>query len=452
MPRHIHFIGIGGIGLSALAKIMLARGEIISGSDTSPNALTDELANAGAKIFVGHAAENIVGADLVVVTSAAQAVNPEIIAAHSQQIPIVKRRDFLRQVTAGYETIAVAGSHGKTTTTALIATCLLQGGFDPTVVVGGIVPEWNSNARVGHSQWFVIEADEYDYAFFGLTPAISVVTNVDYDHPDLFPTREAYQAAFAQFMRQTRDDGVIVTWGDDPHARELAVANAQRVVFYGLNESDGWHARQVQANHLGGSDFDIYQLNQFKGAVSLRIPGTHNVLNALATVVVAERVGVSFDVIHAALKNFTGVNRRFQVRGTFRGATVIDDYAHHPTEIRATLHAARAMYPTAHIWALFQPHTFTRTRALLDDFANSFEDADDVIITNVYAAREADDLGVSGADIVRRMNHPHTRFAATLDKAEMYLTERVKPGDVVITLGAGSVTDVATRLVENSNA
>ena len=450
MSRHIHFVGIGGAGLSALAKLMLARGEQVSGSDLVASAVTKDLEKAGAKIFVGHAAENIAGADVVVITSAAQPINPEIIAAHSQQIPILKRREFLREVTAGYDTIAVAGSHGKTTTTALIATILSDTGQDPSAIVGGIVPEWNTNARSGSSKWFVIEADEYDYAFLGLEPEIAVVTNVDYDHPDLFPTRKTYDDAFAKFMAQTR--GLLIVCGDDSNARNIANASDRTVETYGLGEKNEWRAVDVRVNDMGGTTFTVQHKGEIIGVVSLQIPGKHNVVNALAAVAVADRAGVSFDVTRATLSKFEGVKRRFQIRGQVRGAIVLEDYAHHPTELRATLSAARMRYPNASIWALFQPHTYSRTRALLDEFAGAFDEAQHVIVTEIYAAREQDDLGMSGEAIVQRMNHPDAHFVAALDDAAEYLMANVKPGDVIVTLGAGSVTQVASRLVENHDA
>ncbi len=449
---HIHFVGIGGAGLSALARVMLGRGFVVSGSDAAASRVTDALQDAGAIIFIGHAAEHIAGADVIVMTSAATEDNPEIAAARLQQIPILKRRDFLREVTAGYKTIAVAGSHGKTTTTAMLATILTDAGFDPTVVVGGILPDWQTNARVGKSDWFVIEADEYDYAFWGLEPYIAVVTNVDYDHPDLFTTREVYQNAFAQFLSQTRSDGTIVVCGDEVVGRQLAQGSARAVVTYGFGETNDWRAATVQANASGGIDFAVFQTENELGQVALAVPGAHNALNALAALAVTRSIGISYDVSRAGLAKFQGVGRRFQVHGTFHGATVIDDYAHHPTEIRATLGAARLRFPGARIWAVFQPHTFTRTRALLDEFAAAFAQADRVLVTDIYAAREQDVSGLSGRDLVARMDAHKTEFVQSPEQAEARLREELRAGDVVLMLGAGNVNQVAARLVQENHA
>ncbi len=450
--KHIHFIGISGAGLSALAQVMLGRGYVVSGSDpAAPNRVTDALENRGAKIFSGHAAKNIAGADLIVVTSAAQNDNPEIVAAHYQQVPILKRREFLREVTRGYDVIAVAGSHGKTTTTAMIATILENANLDPTAVVGGIVPTWNTNARVGTSNWFVIEADEYDYAFLGLEPKIAVVTNVDYDHPDLFATREIYQNAFAEFLKQTSGDGEIVVCGDERAATNIAAASGKNVIHYGVGQANKWRAAEIRANGMGGSDFEIFFENHLVGNTSLQIPGEHNVLNALAACVATQRAGVAIGVSSLTVKNFSGVGRRFQIRGKFHGATIVDDYAHHPTEIRATLRAARMRFPNARVIALFQPHTFSRTRALLDEFVNAFADADDILITEIYAAREKDDSGLSSRALVERMN-TNARYVDTLRQAQEILRAELREGDVLLTLGAGNVNQVGETLVENEHA
>lgn len=455
--KHIHFIGISGAGLSALARVMLGRGWSVSGSDpAAPNRVTLELEGHGARIYSQHAAENIKGAELVVATSAARDDNPEITAARRQQIPLLKRREFLRVVTNGYDTIAVAGSHGKTTTTAMLGLILTGAGLDPTVVVGGVVPGWNTNARIGSSKWFVIEADEYDYAFLGLEPRIAVVTNIDYDHPDLFPTPERYEKAFADFLKQTRSDGVIVVCGDEGAANNAAVASGRAVIRYGFGEPNEWRAAQVRANAAGGSDFEIYRENHFVCAASLQVPGEHNILDALAALVAGQSAGVAVERAAQTLARFSGVGRRFKVRGMYQGATIIDDYAHHPTEIQATLHAARMRFPKATIFALFQPHTYSRTRVLLDEFAGAFRDADRVLISEIFAARERDDSGLSGRMIVERMQ-TNARFVETLDEAERILREELKAGDVLLTLGAGNVNQVADRMalqprLENGNA
>ncbi len=445
---HIHLVGIGGIGLSAIARVLLGRGYRVSGSDQAPTAITEALAREGATIYSGQRAENV-SADtaLVVFTSAASADNPEVAAAQARGIRVVKRREFLGELTAGYKTIAVAGSHGKTTTTALIALLLIDAGFDPTVIVGGIVPEFGANARAGKGKYFVIEADEYDYAFLGLSPHIAVITNVDYDHPDIFRTRGEYQNAFLEFAKQVIPDGTVIVCGDDADANAVSEFITARAVRYGLGAANDWRAVGIQPNAQGGSDFDAMKGNRSLVKIRTRIPGQHNVLNALAALATAEQVGVPIDSTRATLEKFRGASRRFELRGETDGVAIVDDYAHHPAEIRATLAAARERFDGRELWAIFQPHTFSRTRALLDEFVGAFDDADHVIVTEIYASRERDDLGVSGRDIVERMRYRDARFIPTLDEAIEFLGREVKPGAVVLTLGAGDVNRVGEALI-----
>lgn len=446
MTRHIHFVGIGGAGLSALARVMLNRGEVVSGSDATPGPVTESLALAGAQIFNGHSADYVRGADLVVITSAAAADHPEAVAAQRAGIPVRKRREFLREVTAGYDTLAIAGSHGKTTTTAMIASVLLAGGLDPTAVVGGILVDWGANARTGISKWFVVEADEYDYAFLGLEPTIAVVTNVEYDHPDIFPTPERYRAAFGQFLDHTRPGGAIVVCGDEPVALALARGAGRPVVTFGLGMANDWRAVELCPNSVGGNDARVLRGGEAQGSLSLRVPGPHNVSNALAALAVAARLSIPFETAQQALAGFHGTVRRFEVRGTYRGAILVDDYAHHPTEIRATLRAAREQYPDRRLWALFQPHTFSRLQALLDEFAAAFTDADRVLIVPVYAGREQKVPGVTSDLLAARMGGA-IRLVESLEEAQEVLSKALGPGDVLLALGAGNVSLVTGRLV-----
>ncbi len=444
--RHVHLVGIGGIGLSAIARILLAQGYRVSGSDPAGGAITAALAAKGAQIYPSHRAENVTSdTDLVVITSAVGSDNPEVQAAQARGIRVVKRRDFLGELTADYRTIAVAGSHGKTTT-ALVGLMLVRAGLDPNMIVGGIVPELGSNARAGRGQYFVIEADEYDNAFLGLEPYIAIITNVDYDHPDIFPTREEYIDAFATFAKRVRPDGAVIICGEEEGSRKAIQAARAGVVRYGFEPSDEWQAVEVEQNESGGSDFQVVRRGERLGRATLRIPGRHNVLNALAALAAADFAGVPIETAKTVLGEYHGTGRRFEVRGEYGGVAIIDDYAHHPTEIRATLAAARVRYPGRKIWAVFQPHTYSRTRALLDEFAQAFDDADAVIVTEIYAAREHDTLGMSGRDIVARMDHPDVRFVPSLDQVLDELVRRVTPGAVVITLGAGDVNRVGERL------
>ncbi len=450
--KHIHLVGIGGIGLSAIARVLSARGYRVSGSDPAASAITEALSREGAQVFTKHRAENVgADTDLVVITSAVSGENPEVRAALARGIPVVKRREFLGELTAGYRTLAVAGSHGKTTTTALVGLMLAEAGLDPTVIVGGIVPEFGSNARTGQGAYFVIEADEYDHAFFGLQPYLCLITNVDYDHPDIFPTRADYEQAFVELTRRVRADGILLVCGEDAGANAVAARATVQVVRYGLIPADDWRATGVCANDWGGSDFQVVKSGQSLGELKTRIPGRHNVLNALGATAASQTAGASFESVRAALEQYRGTGRRFEVRGEAGGVTVVDDYAHHPSEIRATLAAARERFGERKLWAVFQPHTYTRTRALLDEFAMAFDAADYVVITEIYAAREHDNLGLSGMDLLARMKHRDARFIATLDGVVDYLERRVAPGAVVITLGAGDVYRAGERLLQVRN-
>jgi UDP-N-acetylmuramate--alanine ligase len=450
--KHVHFVGIGGIGLSAIARVLLARGVRVSGSDPAITPITEALTGAGAQIYQAHTAENISSdTDLVVITSAVGGDNPEVEAARARSIRVIKRRELLGELAEGYRTIAIAGSHGKTTTTALIGLMLADAGLDPTVIVGGIVPEFGSNARTGDGEYLVIEADEYDHAFLGLRPDIAVITNIDFDHPDIFPTRKDYRQAFADFAGRVRAEGTLIVCGDDDGASALATGLERMVVRYGIAEFNDWRAVGVRANAGAGNEFQVLKLGEGYGEVRTRIPGRHNVLNALGALAAAHHAGVAFGSARATLERFGGVQRRFQVRGHSRGVTMVDDYAHHPSEIRATLAAARERFGERELWAVFQPHTFSRTRALLDEFAHAFDAADHAIITEVYAAREHESLGVSGNDIVARMMHRDARFIPTLDEVVVFLSMQVAPGSVVISLGAGDVNQVGPRLAEIKN-
>lgn len=449
IPRRIHLVGIGGIGLSAIARVLIARGAQVSGSDLRASPLTDELAKLGAKIFIGHRPENIGEADLVLVTSAARADNPEIVEAKRRGIRIDKRYNFFAELTAGKKTIAIAGTHGKTTTTGMIAAILINAGLDPDVIVGGVMPELNGNARAGNGNYFVIEADEYDRAFLGLRPHIAIVTSIEMDHPDIYQNVEQVVGAFHEFLKLVPEDGLIAGCGDAPRVeQELLEIRKTKIVRYGFSMRNDWRATDVKPNARGGSDFLVWHGAEKSGDFELRLPGTHNVLNALAAIVVAHHVGVDMQITFETLKNFRGAARRFEVKGDFAGVTIIDDYAHHPSEIRATLAAARARYGNRKIWAVFQPHTYSRTQALLEEFAQAFNDADHVIVTEIYAARETNSLGVSGAYLIEKMKHRDAHFVADLSACAEFVSRRVRAGEVVITLGAGDVNRVGELIAQ----
>lgn len=446
--KHIHFVGIGGAGLSALARVMLARGWQVSGSDRERSPRTMALEEEGATIFLGHSAEWVQGADVVVVSSAVPADNPERVAAEAAGIPVLKRDRWLAEITQGCELVAVAGTHGKTTTTAIIALMLTQAGLDPTVVIGGQVPQLGSNARAGSSRLFVLEADEYDHAFLGLQPAIAVVLNIEHDHPDIFPDDRAVQQAFWRFLGQVRQDGAIVACLEDAGVREVLATlhHPAPIIGYSLEGSGAWQAGGIKNNALGGTDFVAIHNGQPFGAFRLVLPGHHLVLNALAAIAVGERLGVDVATMQDTLAHFQGVERRFQPIGTVGRVQIFDDYAHHPTEIRATLAAARQQFGERPLWAIFQPHTFSRLAALHEEFASAFHAADHVIISDVYAAREQGDAAEWGRALARIINGPTVRYAATQDDILCYSLEHLPDDVIVLTLGAGDITSLGPRL------
>jgi UDP-N-acetylmuramate--alanine ligase len=434
----IHLVGVGGIGLSAIARVLLGWGYEVSGSDNQLSTLTRSLIGEGIVVYEGHHASHVDSADVVVVSSAIPEDNPEVGEARRRGLPVVKREQFLGELTATKTTIAVAGTHGKTTTSAMISWILTQAGLDPTFVVGGVLQNLATNAQAGAGPHFVIEADEYDRAFLGLRPHVAVLIAMEHDHPDCYPTFGQMREAFASFVRSLAPGGLLIICAEDPEAKKLASELPEakpRLETYGLSEACDWWAEGL---HLGNSAaFEVYHRGKRLGACALQVPGQHNVLNALAALAASTDVGVDFGTAAAALTRFRGTQRRFEIKGREAGVTVVDDYAHHPTEIRATLAAARVKFPGRPVWAVFQPHTFSRTAALLDDFASAFGDADHVLVTGIYGAREEVSLGVSGEDIVSRMEHSDVRYVESLDGAVQILRDEVQSGDVVITLGAG---------------
>ena len=453
---HVHFVGIGGAGLSAIARVLMGLGYRVSGSDQAASALTAALADEGATVYAGHRGEHVNGADLVVVSSAIPKDNVELVAAQARGMSVAKRADFLGEMMTGRTAVAIAGSHGKTTTTGMIATMLLEAGQDPTFIVGGQIAHLGTNARSGTGP-FLIEADEYDRTFLGLKPTMAVVTNVEHDHPDCFPTFEEFREAFEAFVGLLPEHGVLIVCADDPTAWRLAeLAQSRRitVVPYGLagdvelaGHPSYWQAVDVRPNGAGGSDYVALTGGESKGLIRLRVPGAHNVANSLATLAVADQLGVPFNTVAQALRTFRGMGRRFEIKGVATGVTVVDDYAHHPTEIRATLAAARSNYPEREIWAVWQPHTYSRTKVLMRNFSAAFGDADHVLVTPIFAAREKSDPSVSSADVVARMDHNDAGVVADLDEAVEALEAGVQSGDVVLTLGAGDGYVIGERLL-----
>jgi len=459
----VHFIGIGGSGISAIARLLMERGDTVTGSDRVLSPFASELQKSGATVYVGHHPRNITGADYVVRSSAIPDENPEVKAAQVAKIPVYKRADFLGQLMADKTGIAVAGTHGKTTTTAMIAWVLTELERDPSFIVGSTLNDLGVNAHAGQGNAFVIEADEYDNMFLGLKPRIEVVTSLEHDHPDIFPTFEDMYAAFEAFVDLLPVDGSLIVCADDSgtaglinHARQAS----KTVVGYAIQgdmtimSPNYIQARSLEPNHLGGYRFQV--LSNLTGAntstkVDLQVPGEHNVRNALAVLAVVEMLGLPAQRAAEALTRFTGTGRRFEIRGEVNSIIIIDDYAHHPTEIKATLAAARARYPERRIWAVWQPHTYTRTQALFAEFSRAFKDADEVIISEVYASREPMQEFTS-AEIVSAMPHSSARYMATIKEISPYLIKNLQPGDVLLVLSAGDAnqicTDVLTGLQE----
>jgi UDP-N-acetylmuramate--alanine ligase len=449
--RRVHFVGIGGAGLSAIARVLMEQGAEISGSDLVLSPVAEALARDGARVFEGHQAENVNGAELIVVSSAVPESNVELQVAQAAGIPVWKRPAFLGQMMDGHVGITVAGTKGKTTTTAMIVSILLAAGHDPTFIVGGVISGLETNARAGKNSLFVIEADEYDRTFLSLKPRVAVVTNVEHDHPDCYPTFGDFQAAFEEFAALVPDEGMLVISWDDPVARALGErrqAAGSAVTFFGLEEGAEWRAEEIRPNFAGGVDFLVTRKEEVLGLVRLRLPGAHNACNAVAALAVADALDVPLHVARSALTEFRGVERRFEVKGEAGGVIVVDDYAHHPTAIRATLLAAQQRFPGRRLWAVWQPHTYSRTKALLEGFAQSFDAANSVIVLPIYAARETDTLGVSSADVVAAMQHSDVRVAGSLDEAFVWLGTEVRSGDVVLTLGAGDGGLVGKWLLE----
>ncbi len=445
--QHIHLIGIGGAGLSAIARILLQRGFVVSGSDLVPSEMTATLAAEGARVFTGHDAAYVDGADLVLASSAISAEHVEARAAEERGIPICDRRAFMTALLDGFRTIAVAGTHGKTTTTAMIAHILQQAGIDPSAIVGGTMGNTGLNAVVGSSEIFVIEADEYGHMFLGLRPEIAVVTNIEHEHPDYFPTPEAHFQAFSSFVDLLPSTGLLVSCTDDERARALLDdrrARGMPTASYGIVDCAAeWRAVDIRSDGQF-TTATILRNDEALGAFRLKLPGTHYLLNALAASIVANVCGVSFCESAAALRSFKPTARRFEIRGARDDVIVIDDYAHHPTEIRVNLSAARQRYPQHEIWAIWQPHTYSRVQAFWSAFTAAFAGADHVLITPIYAARETPLAGISGPALVDDMgSHPSVRYAPTFEAAADRLRDDIKGPAVVLICSAGDANTIA---------
>jgi UDP-N-acetylmuramate--alanine ligase len=450
--QHVHFVGVGGIGMSGIAEVLLNMGFRVSGSDLRRSDVTARLESLGAKIYEGHAAENVNGAHVVVRSTAVRDDNPEVVEARRRSIPVIPRAEMLGELMRlKPHTVAVAGSHGKTTTTSMVATVLAHAGLDPTVVVGGVVGAMGSNARLGKSDLMVVEADESDRSFLMLTPTFAVVTNIDREHMDHYTDMTDVRKCFADFVNKVPFYGAAVLCLDDPHVQAVIPEVVRRRITYGLSAQADISAREVRYDKQFGSTFQVRRMGEPIGEVSLHVPGLHNIYNSLAAIAVGLELEVPFETIAGALESFAGVNRRFQLKGEVGGVIIIDDYGHHPTEVRATLVAAKLSSAGRRMVVLFQPHRYTRTQDLMEEFARSFNNADVLMLTDIYAASEDAIPGVSAESLVeavRRFGHKDARYVGSIDEATQALLDEVRPNDMVITLGAGNVYRVGERLPE----
>jgi len=453
-PQHLHFTGIGGIGMSAIAEVLLNLGYEVSGSDLKLSPITDKLAGMGARIYEGHAASNVTGARALVVSSAVDEENPEVQEARRLQIPVIPRGELLAELMRLKYGIAVAGSHGKTTTTSMTATILNHAGLDPTVMVGGRVATMGgSNARVGRSEFLVVEADESDGSFLKLAPIIAVVTNIDREHLDHYPSIEAIRAAFIEFINKVPFYGAAIVCLDDPNVQGILPQIKRRTITYGTTSQADVEATEVTTEHFG-SEYRLRYRTRDLGRFELHVPGRHNVLNSMAAVAAAIELEVMPDLIREALAKFTGVERRFQIRGRESGITVVDDYGHHPTEIRATLDGAH-LCGFRRIHVLFQPHRYSRTLHLMDEFAGSFHQADTLFVMDIYAASEKPIEGVTAevlAERVRQFGHRRAEYVGTMARGVEALYQTAQAGDLVLTLGAGNVWQAGEKLLEKLKA
>jgi UDP-N-acetylmuramate--alanine ligase len=456
--QQIHFVGIGGIGMSGIAEVLLNLGYRVSGSDLKSSTVTQRLADLGAAVFEGHRTENIAGAEVVVTSSAIAAENPEVLEAHRLHVPVIQRAEMLAELMRLKYGIAIAGMHGKTTTTSMVAAVLAGGGLDPTVVVGGRVDAMGSNARLGKSQYLVAEADESDRSFLKLSPILSVVTNIDREHMDCYRNMRDVKNTFLEFMDRVPFYGMVVACNDDPLLRRLLPEVQRRTVTYGTKRGSDFLIKlgQTGANAgtgVGGarplSRFRVSYRKKDLGEFTLHVPGVHNILNATAAIAVGVGLDVAVDTIRAGLDQFRGVDRRFQLRGRASGVSVIDDYGHHPTEIKATLAAARSCgFRRVHV--VFQPHRYTRTRDLIEDFTTAFGDADSLFVLDIYAASEKPIEEISGQALARTIREKGGRsaqYVSSFADAVISAAGAAEDGDMILTLGAGSVSQLGPLIL-----
>ena len=446
---HIHFVGIGGIGMSGIAELLLNLDYKVSGSDVKASDITERLTRRGGVVYEGHSPEQIKGADVVVVSSAIGSDNPEVMAAHQSAIPVIPRAEMLAELMRLKYSVAVAGAHGKTSTTSIIASVLGEGGLDPTVVIGGKLKSIDSNALLGKGDFIVAEADESDGSFLKMSPTIAVVTNIDREHLDYYEDLDAIKNAFLNFIESVPFYGLSVLCLDNEPVQDLIPKIKKRYTTYGMTTQADFQARNVMFKGLR-SHFALYHLGEKLGEISLSLPGMHNVYNAMASVAVGMELGIALTVIKTSLENLEGVQRRLEVKGMIDRITVVDDYGHHPTEIKTTLQAVRECWPDSRIVVVFQPHRYTRTQALFDEFTRGFYQSDVLLVLPIYAASENPIRGIDSSGLcegIKTHGHKEVLYEAGMDAAVVRLKSLLQPGDVMLTLGAGDVWKVGEELL-----
>ena len=450
-PNHVHFIGIGGISMSGLAEILLERGFTVSGSDSQESELTKKLVGHGAQVFYGQKAENIIeGIDVVVYTAAIHPDNPEYMAAEAKGLPMLSRAEFLGQIMRNYDqSIAIAGTHGKTTTTSMVTEILMDAKKDPTITVGGMLDIIGGNIRVGGPELFVLEACEYTNSFLSFFPTIEVILNIEADHLDFFKDLDDIRESFRRFAALLPDDGTLIINTDIENHEEICKGLTCKVVTVGSDpKKSHYSAANVTFNHTACASYDLLEDGQKVDTITLGVPGMHNVYNSLAAIAAAREVGVEIEDIKNGLLSYAGTHRRFEKKGELNGITIIDDYAHHPQEIAATLETAKN-YPHKELWCVFQPHTYSRTKSLFDEFAEALSKADHVILADIYAARETDDLGISSKMLADKIASfgADAYFLPSFEEIEKFILEKCMHGDLLITMGAGDIVKVGENLL-----
>ncbi len=450
--KKMHFVGIGGIGMSGLSEVFFNLGFEISGSDIAENENITRLRKLGIEVVIGHKSENVLGKDVVIYSSSIKSDNPEIVMAHSLKIPVIRRAELLSELVRMKYSILVSGAHGKTTTTSLISNMFIDAGFDPTVIIGGRLNRFNTNAILGKGDYLIAESDESDGSFLSLLPTIAVITNIDKEHLDFYKSFDAIKEAFVRFANKVPFYGFVIACAEDDAVREILPKIEKRVITYGFSNGCDYIAQNVVTHH-DGSEFDVWRGKDYLGRVRTNMRGLHNVLNSLATTAAGDELGIPFEIINNSLASFKGISRRFQIKGERKGVLVIDDYGHHPTEIRATLEAANLLN-RRRTFVIFQPHRYSRTQTLMEDFAQLLKDVDNLILMDIYSAQEIPIDGVSSSiliDRIRSLGNKTALYFSDSTQILKYLFEETEDGDLILTIGAGSVYKIGEEFLKGES-